>query len=111
MQEQRLKRIADPRALGLRVDDDRLGLLEAGGGVEVDVAVAGGGVDDGHGGHRLKRLLQALAAAGDDQIDALALGGELGELLAPAAGDEADRALRQPRCDGRLGGDLCEHGV
>ena len=37
--------------------------------------------------------------------------GELGELLAPAAGDEAHAAVRQPRRDGGLGGDLREHGV
>ena len=36
----------------------------------------------------------------------VALRGQLGELLAAAAGDEADAALGQSRRDGRLGGDL-----
>ncbi len=87
------------------------GLVEVGGGVDVDVAVAGGGVDDRHGGDGLQRLLQALAAARDDQIDGVALRGELGELLASAAGHEADAALGQPGGDGGLAGDLREHGV
>ncbi len=56
-------------------------------------------------------VLQALAAARDDQIDGVLLRGELGELLAPAAGDEADAAVGQPGGDGRLGGDLRERGV
>ncbi len=109
--EQRLGGVAHAGALGLGVEDDRQRLLEVGGGVDVDVAVAGGGVDDGHGGDCLQRVLEALAAARDDQVDAVLLGGELGELLAPAAGDEADAAVGQPGGDGRLGGDLRERGV
>ena len=70
--------------------------VEVGGGVDVDVAVARGGVDHGHRGDLLQRRLQALAAARDDQVDALLLGRQLGQLLAPAAGDEADAALGQP---------------
>ena len=44
----------------------------------------------------LQRLLQPLAAARDDQVDDALLAGQLGELLAPAAGHERDRARRQP---------------
>ena len=94
--EQRLGGVAHAGALGLGVEHDRLRVIQVGGGVDVDVAVAGGGVDDGHGGHRLQRLLEALAAAGDDQIDAVALGGQLGELLPPAPCDEAHAAVGQP---------------
>ena len=109
--EQRLGGVADAGALGLGVEHDRLCLLEIGAGVDVDVAVAGGGVDDGHGGDGLQRVLQPLAAARDDQIDAVALGGELGELRASAAGDQADAAFGQAGGDGSIGGDLGERGV
>ena len=69
--EQRLGGVAHARPLHLRVEHDRLGLLEVGGGVDVDVAVARGRVDHRHGRDRLQRLLQALAAARDDQVDAV----------------------------------------
>ncbi len=71
--------------------------VEVGRGVDVDVAVAGGRVDHGHGRDRLQRVLQALAAARDDQVDAVALRRQLGELLAPAAGHQADAPLGQAR--------------
>ena len=109
--EQRLGGVAHAGSLRLGVEHDRERLLEVGAGVDVDVAVAGGGVDDGHGGDRLQRLLEPLAAARDDQVDGVALRGELGELLASAAGDEAHAAVGQPGGAGRLGGDLRERGV
>ena len=74
-----------------------LGHVEVGVGVDVHVAVARGGVDHGHRGHRLERRLQALAAARDDQVDEAVLRGQLGELLAPAPGHEPDRARRAGR--------------
>ena len=43
------------------------------------------GVDDGDRRHVLERGLQALAAAGHDQVDQPLLGGQLGHLLAPPA--------------------------
>ena len=94
MDEQRLGGVADARPLGLGVDDDRLGPVEVGARVDVDVAVARRGVDHRHGRDRLERRLQPLAAAREDEVDDAVLGRELGELLAPAAGDEPDRALR-----------------
>ena len=47
MHEQRLGGVADAGALRLGVEHDRLGVLEVGVGVDVDVAVARGGVDHG----------------------------------------------------------------
>ena len=101
--EQRLGRVADAGALGLGVEDDALRGVEVGARVDVDVAVARRRVDDRHRRDALERRLQPLAAARDDQVDDALLGGQLGELLAPAAGDEHDRVLghagvgRRPR--------------
>ena len=85
--------------------------LEVGVGVDVDVAVAGRGVEDRDLGDGLERRLQALAAARDDQVDQVALAGELAELLAPAARDRLDRALGERRLGDRLLDDPDEHGV
>ena len=100
-----------PGPLRLGVHDDRLRRVEVGGRVDVDVAVARRGVDHGHGGDRAQRGLQPLPAARDDQVDDAVLGGELGQLLAAAAGHERERALGQPGALGRLGRDAREHGV
>ena len=94
--EQRLGRVADAGPLRLRVDGDRQRLLEVGGAVDVHVAVARRRVDHRHRRDALERLLQPLAAARDDQVDAARLRRELRELLAPAAGDERHAAVRQP---------------
>ena len=106
--EQRLGRVADAGPLGLGVDDDPLRGVEVGGRVDVDVAVARRRVDHRHRGDRLQRLLQPLATARDDEVDEAVLGGELGQLLAPAA-QQRHRALGQP--GRRLGGHRGEHGV
>ena len=85
----------------LALSDDRHGVVEVGGRVDVDVADARRGVDDRHGRDRHERLLEALSPARDDQVDDAALRGELGELLAPAAGDEPTARRGQPgRRDG-----------
>ena len=97
--EQRLGGVADARLLDLRVEDDRLGGVEVGGGVDEDVAVARRGVDHRHGRDGLQRRLQPLAAAREDEVDDAVLRRQLGELLAPAAGDEADRALGHAGAD------------
>ena len=65
----------------------------------------------GHGRDGLQRGLQPLAAAREDEVDDAVLRRELGELLAPAAGDEADRAVGDAGLGRRLGGDRREHGV
>ena len=59
----------------------------------------------------LERVLQALAAARDDEVDEAVLGRQLGQLLATAAGHERDRGLGQPGRRDRLAGDGGEHGV
>ena len=77
----------------------------------IDVAVAGGGVDDRDAGDGADRLLQALAAARDDQVDDALELGELGQLLTTAARDEGERARGQPGALGGFGGDPGQHGV
>ena len=109
--EQRLGRVADARLLDLGVEDDRLGGVEVGRGVDEDVAVARRGVDHRHGRDGLQRGLQPLAAAREDQVDDAVLRRQLGELRAPAAGDEPDRALGHARRHRGLGGDRRQHGV
>ena len=109
--EQRLRRVAHARPLGLGVDDDPLGRLEVRAGIDVDVAVARRGVDHRHRRDALERVLQALAAARDDEVDDPVLGRELRELLAAATGDQGDRALGQAGGLGGVGRDAREHGV
>ena len=111
MDEQLLRRVADTRALRLRVDDDPLRRVQIGRGVYEHVAVPGGRVDHGYRRDALQRVLQALSAARDDEIHDAGLRGELGELLAPAARDEHDRARGHSRCLGGLRGDLREDRV
>ena len=65
----------------------------------------------GHGGHALERRLQPLAAAGDDEVHDARLGGELGQLVAAAAGHQRHRARRQAGGGGGVGGDGGEHRV
>jgi hypothetical protein len=104
--EQRLGRVADPRPLGLGVEDDRARGIRISARVDVDVAVARGGVDDGHLRDRRERLLQALAAARNDQVDEPLLPGQLGQLLAPATRDQRESAGGQPVGLGRLAAPL-----
>ena len=59
----------------------------------------------------LQRGLQALAAARDDQVDEPVLGGQLGQLLAPAAGHERRSRPRAGRPRPRPRGDRGEHRV
>ena len=75
MDQQRLGGVADARALHLGVEGDRAGHLEVGVLVDVDVAVARCGVEDRDLGDLLERGLQAVAAAGDDQVDEGRAGG------------------------------------
>ena len=89
--EQRLRRVADPGALHLRVVGDPAGHLEVGVRVDVDVAVPRRRVHHRHGRDRLERLLQPLAAARDDQVDQSLRGGQLRELGAVSARRAARR--------------------
>ena len=103
--QQGLGRVADARALDLGVDGDPPRHLEVGVGVDVDVAVAGGRVDDRHRGDVLERRLQAFAAARDQQVDEPVLGGELGQPLVAAAGEQQHRVLGQAGLGQRLADD------
>ena len=109
--EQLLGGVARSGTLQLGVEDDRAGRVEIGAGVDVHVVVARGGVDHRDGGDALERRLQALAAARDDEVHDAGLGGQLGQLLAAAAGDQRHRARRQARGGGGVGGDGGEHRV
>ena len=64
-------------AATLALSDDRLGHVEVGVRVHVDVAVARRRVDHRHRRDRLERRLQPLAAARDDQVDEPVLRGQL----------------------------------
>ncbi len=69
MDQQRLGRVAHAGPVGLGVEDDGQRLVQVGPGIDVDVAVAGPGLD-----HRDRRLLhdaadQPRAAAGDEHVD------------------------------------------
>ena len=79
MDEQLLRRVADTRALRLRVDDDPLRGVQIGRGVYEHVAVPGGRVDHGYRRDALQRVLQALSAARDDEIHDGGLRGDLRE--------------------------------
>ena len=63
---------ADAGALGLGVQDDLDGHRLVGGGVHVDVAIAGVVLEDGHRGFGRDAADQALAAARDGEVDAVA---------------------------------------
>jgi len=109
--EQGLGRVAYARALDLRVEHDRAPPLEVGAVIDVDVAVAGRGVDDRDRRDALERRLQPFATAGHDQVHEPGLRGELGDLVAPAPEqtdrvawqtDRGDRGVRDPG-QGRVG--------
>ena len=94
--QQRLGRVADARALDLGVVGDRAGHLKIGVLVNVDVAVARRGVHHRHGRHRLQRLLQTLAAPRDHQVHQALGGRQLGQLGAVSAVEQLDRPLGKP---------------
>ena len=89
MHEERLGGVADAGPVGLGVDRDRERLVEVGGPVDVDVAVADAGLDDGHGRLGDDGLDEVGAAARDEQVDQAA-GGHQGADGAVAALEEAD---------------------
>ena len=65
--------IADAGALGLGIDDDPLGHVEIGGSIDEDVADPLVVLDDRDARMFHHETDQALAAAGDDQVDELLL--------------------------------------
>ena len=101
-----------PGPLDLGVDDDPLGHLEVGARVHVDVAVARRGVDHRHARDGADRLLQALAAARDDQVDdaLLSCASSVSSSRPPPA-TSARQPSGSPAPVGRLARDPRQHGV
>ena len=91
--QQRLRRVADPRPLDLRVVGDPLRHLEIRILVHVDVAIPRRRVHHRNLGDPLQRLLQPLATSRDDQIDQALL---RRQLLAAARGHHRREARRTP---------------
>ncbi len=103
--EEGLGGVADARAVGLGVDGDRQGPVEVGTGVDVDVAVADPGLDDGHGGAGDDGLDEVGATPRDEQVDEPA-GGHQRPDDAVAALEQAHRVGGQP-----VGGErTAQHG-
>ena len=80
-------------------------------GVDIDMAVARSGVDDGDLGHGLERGLQPLPSARNDQVNHAGLGGQLRQLLAVASAHQDDRALGHTGVDRRALGHPRQGGV
>ena len=92
--EERLGGVADAGPVGLGVHRDRERLVEVGGTVDVDVAVADARLDDGHRRLGDDGLDQVGTAARDEQVDQAA-GGHQGAHGAVAALEEADGVAGQ----------------
>ena len=69
MDQQFLGRIADSRPVGFRIHDDVGRHFEVGGGVDVDMAVAGAVDDIGNGGVSFDGSDEVGTAAGDQKVD------------------------------------------
>ena len=95
MDEQRLGRVADARALDLGVDDDLDRHVEVAAGIDVDVAVALVVLQDRHLRLGDDAADQALAAARDGQVDELGQAQQLADGRAVDRRDELDRLLGQ----------------
>ena len=95
--EERLRRVAHARPLGLRVDDDPLRHLEVGRRVDVDVAVPVAVDDVGDRRSLQHERDQRRPAAGDQAVDDPAQPDELLD-ASPVRGvlDEQDRVRREP---------------
>ena len=107
-------RVADRGAGGLGVDGDSGGHLHVGGGVHIDVAVAGAGLNHRDGGVGHHRADEAGPAAGDEDIHVLVElhqgqggfpGGVLDELDGIGGQAAGAQALPQSGDDGHIGAD------
>ena len=113
--EEVLGGVADAGPVGLGVDRDRERLVEVGGRVDVDVAVADAGLDDRHGGLGDDGLDEVGAAARDEQVDQAAGGHQRPDGLAAArrAGRRRRRAgpaRRGPRASTSTSARLVRRG-
>jgi hypothetical protein len=89
--QQRLGGIAHAGPVRLGVDGDGERLVEVGGGIDIDVAVADAGLDDGHGGVEDDGVDQVRSAARDEQVDQAAGGHQGADGIVAAAIEQADR--------------------
>ena len=111
LHQQGLGGVADAGALGLGVYDYGLGHRVVSALVHVDVAVAGAGLQDGHGGVHHGVVYEPRAAAGDDEVDVLpqlehAVDGLVARVL-----DQADRVGRDAGGFQRLAHDAHQRRV
>ena len=95
MDEQAFRRIAYARALALGVDENILRHLKVGSRINVNVAVARAGLDDGHGRVHDNRADQSCAAARNQHIEIAVQLHHLRGAVARGVLDQVDGALRQ----------------
>ena len=109
--EQGLDGVADPGALGLGVDDDADGRVGIDACIDVDVAVAGVVFQDGHPRLGGDAADQALAAAGDGQVDELGQAQQVADGRAVGGRDELDGRGGEAGRDELVGQDAVEGAV
>ena len=102
MHQQRLGRVAHAQPLALGVDGDRLGHVEIGGAVDVDVAVAGEVLDDRHLGFGRDAANQPFAAARNGHVDVLRQREKMADRLAIGRGDQLHGVGGQAGFGGRV---------
>ena len=107
--EQRLGGVAHAHALGLGVDDDVERLLEIGGLMDVDMAVAGAGLDNGNERLAHAALDEPRTAAGDQQVDDTAEFHEGAGGLAVGRLDHRDGRAGKPAVLDGVGQKLSDH--
>ena len=111
MDQERLGRVADARALDLRVDDDLDRHVEVAAGIDVDVAVSLVVLEDGHRRLGDDAADQAFAAPGDGQIDEIGEAQELADGRAVDRRDELDGVLGEAGGGELVGEDAMEGAV
>ena len=94
--QQGLGGIADAGPTGLGVEDESLGDVEGGGGMDVDVTVADAGLDGGHRGVAHDRVDQAGTTARDHHVDQPAGLDEMGDAGAVGTRQQLHRIFGQP---------------
>ena len=109
--EQAFRRIAYARALALGVDENILRHLKVGSRINVNVAVARAGLDDGHGRVHDNRADQSCAAARNQHIEIAVQLHHLGCGVAAGVLHQIDGVLRQTLGCQRCAHQLCQaHG-
>ena len=108
VQDERLHGVADPRTLGLGVDDDRDGHVEVGGAIDIDMTVPTAIEDIGHRGVRSHRSDQRRSTPRDQAVDdSLKLHEGRSGLMACVL-HQGDRRSRKSNCD-ETSAQRCSH--